>query len=292
MENIVINYLILYVTGKFSKCKTSSLRLLIGSSIGALFVVLMLIMPHMAFYTTLFAKLALSCVIIAVAFQIDRLGAFFRSLAVFYMITFMFAGAGFAILYLNRSGDILFNGILLAFMPLSGARWSEIFYALVLTFILVKIFKERVIDRIRRERLLVHVVIAYNKKAVALCGLVDTGNSLRDPLTDMPVIVAEFNAIRDILPEEIRNIFDNKKDDNLEEMTKAVSSSDLLSRFRLIPFTSLGKENGMLVGFKPDYIEIENDNETKDINDVIVGIHNRTLSKNEKYKALLNPELI
>ena len=42
-----------------------------------------------------------------------------------------------------------------------------------------------------------------------------------------------------------------------------------------------------LIGFKPDFIEIDNDNEKKDISDVIIGIYNKALSKNEKYRALL-----
>jgi stage II sporulation protein GA (sporulation sigma-E factor processing peptidase) len=48
----------------------------------------------------------------------------------------------------------------------------------------------------------------------------------------------------------------------------------------------------MLIGFRPDFIEIDRDNEKKGISDVIVGIYNKTLSKNEKYKALLSPELM
>jgi len=65
-----------------------------------------------------------------------------------------------------------------------------------------------------------------------------------------------------------------------------------MSRFRLIPFTSLGKENGMLIGFRPDYIEVGENAEKKGITDVIIGIYNRALSKNNNYSALLSPELI
>ncbi|NLP08484.1 MAG: sigma-E processing peptidase SpoIIGA, partial [Clostridiaceae bacterium] len=53
-----------------------------------------------------------------------------------------------------------------------------------------------------------------------------------------------------------------------------------------------GKENGMLLGFRPDYIEIGAADGKKDIRDVIIGIYNRTLSANDQYRALMNPELI
>jgi len=102
----------------------------------------------------------------------------------------------------------------------------------------------------------------------------------------------EFNAIKSILPEEIQNIFEESKEDDLVRVTKIVSNSSWFSRFRIIPFTSLGKENGILIGFKPDYIEIGDKNERKGVTDVIVGIYNRALSKGENYNALLSPDLV
>jgi stage II sporulation protein GA (sporulation sigma-E factor processing peptidase) len=108
----------------------------------------------------------------------------------------------------------------------------------------------------------------------------------------MPVVIVEFKAIREMLPDEIRCIFDESKENDLANVTSVISQSLWYSRFRLIPFTSLGKENGMLIGFKPDCIEVGDSQEKKDINDVIIGIYNSVLSKSDKYRALLNPELV
>ena len=33
--------------------------------------------------------------------------------------------------------------------------------------------------------------------------------------------------------------------------------NEYISRLKFIPFSSLGKQNGMLVGLKPEYIEIK-----------------------------------
>jgi stage II sporulation protein GA (sporulation sigma-E factor processing peptidase) len=48
----------------------------------------------------------------------------------------------------------------------------------------------------------------------------------------------------------------------------------------------------MLIGFKPDYIEVGENTEKKGVTDVIVGIYNRALSKNNNYNALLSLELV
>jgi stage II sporulation protein GA (sporulation sigma-E factor processing peptidase) len=76
LENLVVNYLILLVTARFSKLRTSSLRLLLGSMLGAGYLVIMLLMPELKLYTTVLAKILLSFGIIAVAFSFEKISKF------------------------------------------------------------------------------------------------------------------------------------------------------------------------------------------------------------------------
>lgn len=71
-----------------------------------------------------------------------------------------------------------------------------------------------------------------------------------------------------------------------------VCETNWFSRFRIIPFSSLGKENGILIGFRPDYVEVWNKQNKREYREVIVGICNKKLSPNNRYKALLNPDLV
>ena len=136
------------------------------------------------------------------------------------------------------------------------------------------------------------IYIIFDNKSTCINALIDTGNSLYDPISQSPVIIVEFQAIRSLLPEDVQEIFDKYSDDNLGLVSSIMSNSEWVSRFRLIPFTSLGKENGMLIGFKPDEVEIIEDDVKKDLRDIIIGVYNKKLSNNDKYKALLHPELI
>lgn len=288
LENLVMNYFILLVTERFTKCRTSSLRLLLGAATGASYVVIMLLLPDIKIYGTIIAKLLLSVAIVAISFNIHKMSVFFKILAVFYISTFLFAGAALAFTYFIQGGGFIQNGIL---WPIKG-KLNVILFAAALVVILVRVFWEIVQQRIVREKMLVRLIIAFEKRTIGIYALVDTGNTLHDPLTNMPVVVVEFSAIRSILPSEIKKIFEEHNESDLTGITEAITGSTWFSRFRLIPFTSLGKENGMLIGFKPDYIEISKDNDNKGISDVIIGIYGRSLSKNEKYRALLSPELI
>jgi len=42
--------------------------------------------------------------------------------------------------------------------------------------------------------------ILFDKGGVSLCGIWDTGNMLRDPVTALPVVVVPYEAVRDFLP--------------------------------------------------------------------------------------------
>ncbi len=289
LENVVMNYLILIVTAKFSKSKTSSLRALLGALIGASYVVLILLFPNVKFYYTTLGKVILSVVMVAVAFPQEKLMNFFKTLAIFYVSTFIFAGAAFAFMYFNQTGSFVRNGIVYVFWQ---SKWTLLLLSIIMAGIIVRIFWELVQFKFMKDKLLLTLKIAFESRIIALAALVDTGNSLHDPLTNTPVVVVEFNAIKDILPSEIQSIFVQSKENDLDSVTDIVANSSWFSRFRLIPFTSIGKENGMLIGFKPDYIEIGEEPEKKGVNNVIICIYNRALSKNQRYKALLSPELV
>lgn len=289
LENLVMNYLILQLTAMFSKSRTSSLRLFLGALLGAMYVVLLILLPGIQVYYTTAAKIVLSLAIVAVAFSPERFAGFFKTLAIFYISTFIFAGAAFAFLYFSEGGGFIKNGVV---VTLGNGKWVYIFLSVITVGIIVRIFWDMLQYKFTREKLLIPLKISFESRIIDLAALVDTGNSLHDPLSNLPVIVVEFNAIQEILPCEIKNIFEQSKEDDLTSVTNIVSKSTWFSRFRLIPFTSLGKENGMLIGFKPDYIEIGENEEKKGVSNVIVGIYNRALSKNEKYKALLSPELV
>ena len=51
--------------------------------------------------------------------------------------------------------------------------------------------------------------------------------------------------------------------------------------------SSLGKQNGMLLGFKPDFLEIEFDEIIYKKEKVIIGIYEKEISKNREYTAIV-----
>lgn len=289
LENVVLNYLILQLTDKLLKAGTSRFRLFAGALTGALYVGLLVIMPGIHAYYTVAGKFLLSLLIVAISFSPEKIINFVKTLAVFYVSTFIFAGAAFAFVYFNGSGGFVRNGIVYFF---GGSKWTVIFLSVITVGIIVRIIMDIWQTRQYKDNLLVPLKICFESRSVILQALVDTGNSLNDPLSKLPVIVVEYKALCQLFPDDIKTIFDKEMENDLDCVTKIISNSSWFSRFRLIPFCSLGKENGMLIGFKPDFILIGEADSSKNICDVVVGVYNRTLSKNNTYKALLGPEFI
>lgn len=123
-------------------------------------------------------------------------------------------------------------------------------------------------------------------KFINIEAIIDTGNFLRDPITKTPVIVVEKEVLRGTLPDNIIN--------NLSEIIsgKDINIGDYISKIRIIPFSSLGKENGLLLGIKANNVCINHNEENLNLNNVIIGIYNGTLSKSNKYSALVGLNLL
>jgi stage II sporulation protein GA (sporulation sigma-E factor processing peptidase) len=68
LENIVMNYLILWTSGKLSKMRTTNLRLFMGALLGALYAAFLIIRPDIRVYYTVVAKILLSIAMIAITF--------------------------------------------------------------------------------------------------------------------------------------------------------------------------------------------------------------------------------
>lgn len=100
---------------------------------------------------------------------------------------------------------------------------------------------------------LVKVHIQLGPSHLYLHGLVDTGNLMRDPFTQIPVVVISFPAVRTCLPEEVVQIIE-------QLMAGDMPSSRLAgyweNRIKILPFTSVGNSKGLMVGLTAEQLDI------------------------------------
>lgn len=125
-------------------------------------------------------------------------------------------------------------------------------------------------------------------KTITVHSIIDSGNLLKDPITGASVIIVERDKLEEVIEKEIL--------DNLQNILtgeyQILSSEEYISRFRLIPFSSLGKQNGMLLGFKPDLAEVEFDGTRKKLNNIVIGIYDKSITKNQEYTGLVGLDIL
>jgi stage II sporulation protein GA (sporulation sigma-E factor processing peptidase) len=122
--------------------------------------------------------------------------------------------------------------------------------------------------------------------------LIDTGNRLKDPLTGSPVILLEYNAAAVFLPEEVRRAFMAFDAGDLGLISELLANSTWFSRFRVIPYTSVGGGKGLLPGFRADEILISDRGRNFRAENVVVGIHVNKFSEAGAFSALLHPDVL
>ncbi len=102
-----------------------------------------------------------------------------------------------------------------------------------------------------------------------------------DPITKTPVAIVEKGKLEKLLPKSILNYKINNENNN------NMTNNEEIPRIRLIPFKSIGEENGLLVGVKMDKAIIGYQGIDINIKEIIIGIYNERLNHNGSYSALI-----
>lgn len=284
LENLCMNYIILFGTAYISKIKRKHIRLILSSLIGAVYAVLAYtnIFP---LYSNIIVKIILSICMIYVAFIPKTFKGLLKELVVFYLVSFSLGGCAFALLYIVRPQDIfMVDGVLIGTYPIKIALLGGIL-GFVITYISFKVVK----TKIGKKELIYTIHIKIEDKELETKVLLDTGNMLKDPISNMPVALIEREKLRDIIPKSILENTEKIWGGELEEKDENI---EFRKRLRFIPFTSVGKQNGMILGVKVDEIRIITDVDEMIKNNAIIGIYEKNFSKTNKYFGIMGLDML
>ncbi len=286
VENLIMDAIIIYATAIVLKVKIRHLRIIISSLIGAIYSVLSYI-SDLEIYNNLFLKIFLSIVMVYIAFSPQNIKTLMKQILIFYLTSFLFGGVAFALIYVIKPQEILMkNGLFLGMYPLKTVFLG----AIVATAILITAFKV-VKNNITKKDMMCNVSIELNNKTVNIKTMIDTGNMLKEPISGLPVIVVENTALYELIPKEILDNLDDILGGDFQKIPDNIKST-YIAKLKWIPYSSLGKQNGMLVGIKADKAIVEKDDQVIEHDNVIVGIYNKSLTKRGEYRGLIGVELL
>ena len=113
LENLFMNYIILFATGIIVKAPLKIIRTLLSSTIGSIYAIISY-MSILEINSNFVLKILLSIAMVYIAFSSKSAKLFFKQLMIFYLTSFTFGGVAFALLYFVSPQDILMeNGVLI-----------------------------------------------------------------------------------------------------------------------------------------------------------------------------------
>ena len=272
--NLFINYFILLSVVKILNLTLKRFRLILASSLGAIYS-LIIFLPQLNFFLSLLIKLLMSISIILLAFGLLKIHSLLKITAYFYTINFIFAGIIFFVWYFISSNGIFIKNGMIYF------NISPLFLiaSTLITYFLMKLFNI-LIGQKEVPLNFCTISIIYKGQQVTLKAKIDTGNTLREPFSNTPVVVTNYDVVKDIL-----------KNESYQKFFKTFNLSDSKTalKIRMVPFKTIMGE-GLLPAFKADKIIINYKKHIFEKN-AFIAICKENILENS-FSALINPELL
>ncbi|HJA92971.1 MAG TPA: sigma-E processing peptidase SpoIIGA [Candidatus Eisenbergiella merdipullorum] len=242
---------LLLLTGTFLDRRGQSvfasfLRLVLGSGAEALFFCAVFCLPGTSGLAKrlLFAAGSLAGLILI--FRIRTPGLFFRAVLLYCTAGFSLAGLLYAFPKTFR-GSAAASGFLLILSASAAFFWKR--------------------ERKKREETIVTVELIEGNVRVVTEALIDSGNTLYDPISGKPVSVVE------------RGVLEGRIELGRPE------------RFRLVPFYTLGSR-GLMQTVEIGKLKVKRDGQDLLLTHVLLGLYDGEVAHGGSYRMILHPALL
>jgi len=272
--NLIVNYFLILAAAFISRTEFSRKRVLLGAVVGAISSLIIFI-PAVHIALSVLIKLILSALIVMCSFENKSVMQFFRRYMTFFLVNFIFAGIMLAVWFTLKPEGMVYN---------NGALYFDINAVMLVTMTAVCYVIVTVVSKLlRRHAPETHcgkAEITVGANSVRSDALLDTGNGLLDAFTGKPVVIAQYDSVKSLLPPELNGFFGSG---SLSDCEVPDSWS---GRLRLIPFNTVGCK-GLLPSFKCDAITAVCGTNTAVGQDVFIGVTKQKIFNGE-YGVILN----
>ena len=255
--NFLMDFIILVVAKQILNFKgkievRTAIRCVIAALFGATYSVIILVLKvKYGVLQILFTWLVVPYIMTGIAFNNRKLSGI-KMLNVVYCVTFVLNGV------VSMLSSYSFWGKTVAQAKTQEHKKLNVLmlmFGIVIGCLLMKVAVYQMLNKLKIRKNLYNVRIVNGDSKIETVALEDTGNSLREPYKGRPVSVLQYNVIKQILT-------GNEK-------------------CFLIPFKSVGSQNGILMGITVDYMEIKNrDDFLVFLKEFITEIHTEDFENN------------
>lgn len=212
--NILIDYLLLSLTALLTRRNYSLKRMVAASLLGGFSS--LYIFVETFFVLDILFQVLITSLILFISIGKERVKNFFLSLVVFLGLSFTLNGAAILVCRF-QSTDIVLTDNMVYYLNISPVTLLFTTTGIYTAILLIR----RILEKKRLNRS-VNLKIILKSNEFLFDGLVDTGNTVRDPFGESPIFIIN--------------------DDSYNGIKLAVNEEELILRQRVIPVKTVGEQ--------------------------------------------------
>lgn len=239
-----------------TKRHASALRLVAAAVLGGAYSFILLL-RHLPAAVNGLSKVMAAVVILLVAFRFYRIKSFLSALLIFLFTNFVFLGVIIGSILLLHTESVKVNNGVVYFDISARVLLACALGAYVISLLIIRLY-----NRHMASRELFWVTVEKDGRRASFFAFADTGNRLREPFSDAPVMVVDSDKV------------------------KALTA---IGGRRVIPAATIGGV-GCYEAFRPDRLIIKTKNGEEVVDNVYIALSEHL--KAEAYAAVFNPEIL
>jgi stage II sporulation protein GA (sporulation sigma-E factor processing peptidase) len=266
--NLTVDYLLLLASARITGEVISRPRLALGALLGGTYAAA-IFLPGWQWLAHPLCKLAAAVLMVLLGFWKSR--KLLRILLVFFCASAALGGVVLALQLLGTGGLTLENGVLY-----TGFDLRLLLVTAIVCYGALSCIFRRAARHSHRGGELTDARLFFGEKSLCLSVLLDTGNTLTEPMNNRPVMVAEAQAIAPLLPSGIDPA------DPVSSMAR-LAGDDMGRRFRLLPYRAVGVAHGLLLAVRTDKVVLGD----RELKGLLVALSPTPVSDGGGYQALM-----
>jgi stage II sporulation protein GA (sporulation sigma-E factor processing peptidase) len=267
--NAAIDYILLLLSAKICGASVSRARMAASAAVGGLYAAAAAAQPGGPFAS---APVAVGVGVVMTVIAYGGLARAVRLAAVFFAASAAFAGVVLAVRLTGGAGLS------------AGADPGLLFVTFAACYaVLSAVFRGAGGQSAKGYA---NLTIKLAGRELSVRALLDTGSSLRDPLTGRSVVVVGADELGPLFPREVARALSRAGGEGAVKALEALGAGGYGARFRLVPYSAVGVRGGMLPAFRPDETIVDGQPRSG----VLIAVSPNSVSDNGMYSALMPAE--
>lgn len=271
--NAIVDYLLLLCSARLAGEELHRLRMGLGAVLGGAYAAAV-VLPGMHFLLHPVCKAGSAVLMVVVGLGASR--RLLRQTVIFFALSCAFGGGVLAISLLGGQGLSLGSSLVYSDMDIKIVLLSAAGCYALFTLALSRVGRHTC-----AAGELVHTQLRLFDREVSFTALIDTGNTLTDPVSGRAVMVAEADSVMALFPQ---GCAPGKEELNAPAQALGrLNAGRCRGRFRLLPYRAVGVECGLLLAVRLDNVHLNG----MDRGPMLVALSPTPVSDGGGYRALV-----